>query len=131
MRIIVVLAVAVLFFVTPGYCQEPDYSTIRAVEPARKPSGMKFALTFMAVGQTADLVTTVQALNRGAVEANPIYGKHPSTAKLVAASLPMVGLGYLLHRIAPKNPKLAKGIAYAVGGVGVGLAVSNSRKGRR
>jgi hypothetical protein len=96
-----------------------------------KDKGMRVALTFMAAGQGADLVTTIRALNRGAVEANPIYGKHPSTAKLVAGTLPMVGLGYLLHKIAPRNPKLAKGIAYAVGGIGVGLAISNNRKGRR
>jgi hypothetical protein len=116
MRIIVVFALALLSVATSAAAEDKG--------------GMKAALTFMAAGQAADLVTTVQALNRGAVEANPLYGKQPSTAKLVAAKLPMVGLGYLLHRIAPRNPKLAKGLAYAIGGVGVGLAVSNSRKGK-
>lgn len=92
--------------------------------------GMRVALSAMAFGQALDTVSTVQALNRGAVEANPIYGPRPSAAKLVALKLPMIGVGYLLHKLAPGNPKLAKTLAYTIGGVGAGLAVSNSRKGR-
>jgi hypothetical protein len=123
-----VIGVVLLLFATSGACQGIDAMPKEGTTPPK--SGMKFALTFMAAGQGADLVTTTQALNRGAVESNPIYGKHPSAAKLVAAKLPMLGLGYLLHRIAPRNPKLTKGIAYTIGGVGMGLAISNSRKGR-
>jgi hypothetical protein len=69
-------------------------------------------------------------LNRGAVESNPLLGKRPSAAKLVAAKLPMVGVGWLLAKIAPGHPKLAKGLAYGIGGVGFGLAIHNLRQGR-
>jgi hypothetical protein len=92
--------------------------------------GMKAALTFMAVGQGLDTVTTIAALNRGAVEANGLYGRHPSTAKLVAAKLPMIGVGWLLTKVAPRHPRVAKGAAYVIGGVGVGLALHNSQQGR-
>ena len=96
----------------------------------RKPAGMKAALTFMAIGQTADLVTTIDALNRGAVEGNPIWGRHPSAKKLILGKAPMIGLGYVLHKVGPKNPKFAKTIAYSIGALGAGLAIHNARVSR-
>jgi hypothetical protein len=92
--------------------------------------GVGVALGFMAAGQGLDLATTVAALNRGAVESNPLLGKRPSAAKLVVAKLPMVGVGWLLTKLAPRHPKLAKGTAYVIGGVGFGLAIHNSKQGR-
>lgn len=147
------VGVVLLLFATSGACQgtdpqpilgttapvmgTPDYSTIRSVMlpevrlVPKKSRGMKAALAVLAVGRVLDTVSTVQALNRGAVEANPLYGKRPSVKRLVAMNLPVVGLGYVLHKVAPRNPKLAKGIAYTIGGVGAALAMSNARKGRR
>lgn len=102
-----------------------------AVIASAEDKGLRVAFSVMAVGQTADLVSTVQALNRGAVETNPLLGSKPSTAKLVALKLPMIGVGFLLAKITPQHPKLAKGLAYTIGGVGAALALSNARKGRR
>ena len=94
-------------------------------------TSLRLALTAMGVGQGLDTVSTIQALHRGAVETNPLLGARPSAAKLVAAKLPMIGVGWLLTRIAPRHPKLAQGTAYVIGGIGAGLALHNARKGRR
>jgi hypothetical protein len=100
------------------------------VECQERP-GMKVALAAMAIGQGLDTASTLHALSRGAVEANPIYGARPSAAKLIAGKLPMIGVGYLLTKIAPRHPKLARGLAYTIGGVGAGLAIHNARQARR
>lgn len=107
---------AIFFVATTVQCQE------------RK--GMGLALSAMGIGQALDTVSTIGALNRGAVEANPIYGARPSPAKLIVGKLPLIGVGWLLTKIAPKHPKLAQGTAYVIGGIGAGLAVHNSRQGR-
>jgi hypothetical protein len=104
-------------------------STASAQEPSHR---MTVALAAMTIGQTADTWTTIAALNRGAVsETNALLGTHPSAVKLIVAKLPMIGIGWLLTKIAPQHPKLAQGTAYVIGGIGAGLAFSNSRTGRR
>ncbi len=117
----VLLVVVIVIFAVPAQCQERGSS-----------KGLRVALVAMGAGQTLDSVTTVQALSRGGVhETNALLGAHPSAAKLVAAKLPMVGVGWLLTKIAPTHPKLAQGTAYVIGGIGAGLALHNSRQGRR
>jgi hypothetical protein len=101
------------------------------VARAQEASGLPRALATLAVGQSLDLVSTIAALNRGTVETNPLMGKRPSSAKLIAAKLPMLGVGWLLVKLAPSHPKLAKGTAYVIGGVGLGLAIHNVRQGRQ
>ena len=111
-----VLAVIVFGLATTARCQER--------------TSMRLALTAMGVGQGLDTVSTIQALNRGAVETNPLLGARPSAAKLIAAKLPMIGVGWLLTKVHPRHPKIAKGTAYVIGAVGAGLAIHNARKGR-
>lgn len=94
-------------------------------------TGIRVALGAMAIGQGLDTLSTVQALNRGAVETNPLMGQQPSAVKLVVGKLPMIGIGWLLVKLAPHHPKLAKGTAYVIGAVGTGLALSNMRSGQK
>jgi len=46
--------------------------------------------------QAMDTHSTVQGLKGGAIETNPIYGKHPSTGTIVATKIVAVSLMYLL-----------------------------------
>ena len=54
-----------------------------AVDPAFRKTP-HVALGVLALALLADVVTTQQAIHRGCHEANPVYGKHPSTALLLA-----------------------------------------------
>lgn len=45
--------------------------------------------------QVADVVTTVIALDRGAVEANPFFGKDPDTGVLILGKVVMIGVTYV------------------------------------
>jgi hypothetical protein len=92
----------------------------------------KLGLPLMAAGQTADVVSTVQALKRGAHESNPVYGKQPSAAKLTAIkAATMVPTGLLLDKLYTHHPKIAMGIAAAIGGLGFGVAARNAKQGRK
>lgn len=73
-------------------------------------------------GNTADAITTINALNNSNVEEGNklIYGSHPSDARVIATK---AGVGiltdYYLRHLAKKHPKLANGIAL---GAGIGLS---------
>ena len=54
-----------------------------AVDPAFRKTP-HVALGVLALALLADVVTTQQAIHRGCHEANPVYGKHPSAALLLA-----------------------------------------------
>jgi hypothetical protein len=44
----------------------------------------------------ADVVTTKVALNKGAKEKNPIYGKHPSTGVLIGGAVVVSAITYFV-----------------------------------
>lgn len=49
-------------------------------------------------GVAADFISTKIKLNEGCEEANPLYGKNPSDAKLAGFALANLGLVYLLEK---------------------------------
>lgn len=51
----------------------------------------KFWFTSAIVGQTTDVVSTQQALNRGCVEANPIFGEDPNMGLVILAKAAILG----------------------------------------
>jgi hypothetical protein len=121
----IAFVVFLLFLATSGACQ--------GIEPSPAPSKapMRLSLLVMGVGQGMDTVTTLQALQRGAVERNGLLGGHPPAAKLIAAKAPLAVIGWLLaKKVHPSHPKLAAGTAFVIGGVGAALAVHNSRVAR-
>jgi hypothetical protein len=91
-----------------------------------------WAIVGLAAGQTADAVTTAKALKRGGtVEVNPLYGKHPSTARVVATKAAIIGpVAFCLHWAFPRHPRATTVAAWLLGGLGASVAVSNSRQGR-
>ena len=85
----------------------------------------KILLTTAIVAQVADAVTTSQALDRGAVEANPIYGDNPSDATLILSKVAVVGvLIWAGSRMKPTPRKWVYGFVTALG---AGAAIHNSQ----
>jgi hypothetical protein len=103
-----------------------------AVPASAQPVGVA-PYTALVIGNSLDLLTTVQALQGGAHEANPLMGRQPSTPQLVAvkgASALTVGL--LMRTLGKRgHPTAAKVLGYATG---IGLtfvATHNANVGRR
>ena len=85
----------------------------------------KILLTTAIVAQIADGVTTSQALDRGGIESNPIYGDNPSDARIITTKAAFVGvLIWAGSKMKPTPRKWVFGIATALGG---GAAIHNSQ----
>ena len=85
----------------------------------------KILLTTAIVAQVADAVTTSQALDRGGVEANPLYGDDPSDARIIATKAAVVGvLIWAGSKMKPKPRKWVFGLATVLGG---DAAIHNSQ----
>ena len=91
-------------------------------------------------GQLADLFSTGHALNAGAVEGNPLFGKHPSMKTLaLVKGAGIAGLAGLMRWLSSHRNgsgqqdgvNAAKGIGYGVGGLGTAVAAWNMTKGHR
>ena len=82
----------------------------------------KFALTAMAVASTADLLTTQQAIERGAIEANPILHER-LWLKVPITAATTWGM-WELHK---RKPKLAFALTIGIAGAYTALALHNHR----
>lgn len=89
----------------------------------------------VAAGQMADTLVTHHQINTPALhcsEANPLFGAHPSTAKLMLPKLAVIG-GVSLVQIAARHAQskagrwVAKGAGYFAGALGGSLAAVNLR----
>src|SRR5262245_40707531 len=86
---------------------DPAYLSRSA--PAQKEDGPnwmhRIGLPVSVAGDVADTVSTIQALHRGGTsEANPLFGKQPSPAKLIALTAAMkVPIDVLLDRMHDKS----------------------------
>lgn len=108
---------------------------VEAMPPERAQSAPKSddrltlaSILALAAGNGADVASTVYALNRGAQEANPVYGTQPSAAKLLAIKGAGTAAQWLvLHKMAKSHPKIANAVAKVVGGANGALAVHNLR----
>lgn len=91
-------------------------------------AALKWELGYLALS-AVDTAQTISCLNRGICdEGNPVFGKHPSSAKLIAAK---VGLG-LLHfavfeRANERNPRAALRLAQVSCAVQGGVVGLNAR----
>ena len=67
--------------------------------------------------QAVDTHSTVKGLKGGAIEANPIYGKHPSTGRVIATKIVAISLIYLLTSKMQSNERkvffVLTGLLYA------------------
>ncbi len=65
----------------------------QAVDPAFRKTPHT-ALAILALAALADVLTTKAALHRGCHEANPVFGRHPSTAALLLTHGAVVGFAW-------------------------------------
>lgn len=79
---------------------------------ADKSDAMKWEAGFQVLS-AIDAAETIYALESGkASEANPLFGKHPSAAKVIIVKALVGGVHYaLVDRMANKNPKGALRVA--------------------
>lgn len=96
-------------------------------QPAPPGTLSPLSLAMLLGGNGADAASTIYALRHdGVKEANPVYGSHPSAAKVMAIK----GLGTaaqwaVLKMLAKQHPKLANGIAKGIG-IGTGAVAANN-----
>lgn len=87
---------------------------------------MKPALAAMAIGDGLDLATTLYGLHHGMQEGDPIYGAHPSVARILGTKAADIGLGYLLDKkLFPNHPKIANAIGFLSGATDTAAALHN------
>lgn len=73
---------------------------------------MKTLLILLAMSAASDGYSTQRALNRGAVETNPLLGSRPSIARIaITEGALTAGAGIALHFLHKRHPKIADGIA--------------------
>lgn len=74
--------------------------------------------------KAADTITTMEGMDRGGTELNPILGEHPSDGTLVAASLLSCGIVTGLYLWKPES-KLWRWMVTGLNVVGVGVVINN------
>jgi len=119
----------------PPIGEESSAAAIRSCLAA-EPSARRFdwkPLIAAAAGQLADTGVTYHQINTPALhcsEANPLFGAHPSTAKLLLPKLAVIA-GVGLVQIAGSKAQskagrwIAKSAGYFAGALGGGLALKN------
>ena len=86
------------------------------------------AFTLMGGANYADFKTTQDAINRGAIEINPVYRKIPMAPVKIAATV--IETGVFIHLYKRKSKKAAWIWVGSVVLVNVGIAIHNSRVAR-
>lgn len=101
----------------------PSESGCGSEEPHGRLPG--WAIGFVVAGSLADGWTTHQAFERGAIEANPAYAPLGERRMMVVHAALITGTLIGLSRLARTRPRLAKGIALVMGGIGFAAAAHN------
>jgi hypothetical protein len=111
---------------------DPAPPAPKAPEKTRGHGPFWVSLAAMGAGQAADAIETVKALQRpGVQESNPVYGDHPSMARIVGTkAATMIPTAVLLDKLYHHHPKIAMTLAGSIGALGAGLALHNRRQGR-
>lgn len=128
-RLIIAAALASASIASPAFAQSAD-------DPAAEAAPDPYASTIRAakraeagylVLKAVDFAQTAHCLNRDTcTEANPLFSKHPSTGKLLAATVASGAIQYVAFRIALKeNPRFALRLAQVSLGVqGITVALN-------
>lgn len=79
-------------------------------------------------GQSIDAGTTIYGIHHGLDESNPLVGRHPSNATIIATKAALAGAGILFCREARKagHPRLARIVAVVLGVVGGSAGAMNT-----
>ena len=78
----------------------------------------------MVMGQAGDYISTKRALDRGAIESNPIYGENPSDGALLAGKAATVLVGTCVANHMPSG-YARKGVLGIVSIMGIGVTIHN------
>jgi hypothetical protein len=100
-------------------CAALALCTAAPAAAATKADAMRWEAAYEVLN-AVDAVQTAYCVHHvgGCEEANPLLGKHPSTAKIIAAKVVLGGLHFaIVDRMANRNPKAAMRVAQ----VSVGL----------
>jgi hypothetical protein len=108
----ILAAASALTFATPAFAGEIADNRYRIEAEATRKAVMRYEIAYLALS-AADLVITVRCLERNECEEmNPVWGKHPSTQKLVIGKIAGGVIHFAAIRyIADRNPKLALRLA--------------------
>ena len=100
----------------------------RIAQAATRSAAWKWEASFLALS-AIDAAQTIDCLNRDLCEeGNPIFSKHPSTAKLIAGKLLLGGAQFALFKHAlDRNPKTALRLAQMGVVVQGGVVLWNAR----
>ena len=98
-----VLLVALIFFAPGIHAQEKHLP--EAPKPKQQFSRKVYVagVSLLAAAKTADAITTRQVLDRGGLETNPEFGRHPSPAKQARINLALFAGESALFYVTERN----------------------------
>jgi hypothetical protein len=123
---------AALTFATPALAEQPTY---RLTDPGfdlslqrTHDAALKWEVAYLALS-AIDTAQTISCLNRGECdEANPLFGRHPSSTKLIAAKVVFGAVHFaIFERLNDHNPKAALRMAQISAGLQGGVVLLNAR----
>lgn len=104
-------------------------------EPVRTKGGGKWAMMGNVLGPLADGISTKWAIDQSGPnmqvrELNPLFGKNPSSNKILGIKAGQAAIqGLMSHFVGKKSPMVAKILGAMNAGVGGAMAVKNVRNG--
>lgn len=95
---------------------------------ATQSAALKWELSYLALS-AIDTAQTISCLDKGICsEANPLFGKHPSTGKLIAAKVALSAVHFaIFNHVNGHNPKGALRFAQISAGVQGSVVLLNAR----
>lgn len=115
----ILASLVILICAIPAYAQDAT------------PSFDWTAYSVMVAGNVADLVTTKQAFDRGAVEKNPVLSGRGFGEIVAVKAVSVFVASLMVHRLqAQGHPRAARIAAWFDGGVGFTVAIHNARVAR-
>lgn len=117
MRKLIFAFIATMFFSATAYAKEPTWEETKKLE-----------MVYLGLS-VIDAVQTIDCLNRNVCyEMNPLYGRNPSTEKIIGIKVVGGVLHYLLVReLFKHDPKLTRGVQYVSIGIQGGVVAANMR----
>ena len=93
---------------------------------------MKTLLILLAMSAASDGYSTQRALDRGAIESNPLLGHRPSIARIALTEGALTaGAGIALHFLHKSHPKVADGLAIEGIGLHTYATIHNTQQGAK
>lgn len=105
---------------------KPQASVSAPAPPPDKKGVSKWAQLATLGGHMGDAASTIYVQNKGGRDLNPVFGDHPSNAKVIGVKSGSAALQMLLqHLLGKRHPKLANGLGYGTG-IGLGAVTAHN-----